>query len=85
MADLFQKSQAYISCQFQQRPIHVKEERRAGPSFVTISRQTGAYGLTIAEKLAEYLDKHDRRRQHCPWTAFDKNLIQRVIEEHNLP
>lgn len=84
MTDSFQKTQIFIACQLQHHQAHAKEERRLGQPFITISRQTGAYGLTLAEKLAEYLQKYDRRKR-CPWTVFDKNLIQKVIEQHNLP
>lgn len=52
--------------------------------FVTISRQTGAGGISVGEKLIEYLTKHDLECS-CPWTLFDKDLLERVIEEHRLP
>ncbi len=84
MTDPLQKTQIYIACQLKHHQTHSKAERRLGQPFITISRQTGAYGLTMAAKLSEYLQKHDRRK-HCPWTAFDKNIIEKVIEQHNLP
>ncbi len=52
--------------------------------FVTISRECGAYGTTVADMLAEYLRKHERRRE-ASWAIFDKELIQKVMEEHNFP
>ena len=52
--------------------------------FVTISRESGAYGTTIADMLTEYLRQHERRRE-VPWAVFDKELIQKVIEEHKFP
>jgi cytidylate kinase len=60
------------------------ERREKKRPFVTISRESGAYGKTIADMLAEYLLKHERRRG-APWAVFDKELIQRVIEEHKFP
>jgi cytidylate kinase len=57
-----------------------KHVRRA----VTISRQTASGALTIAEKLAHYLQHHSSG-DACPWTVFDRNLIDKVLEDHNLP
>lgn len=50
---------------------------------VTLSRQTGSGAMKIAGFLAEYLQK--RCPTPGPWTIFDKNLIGKVLEEHNLP
>jgi cytidylate kinase len=51
---------------------------------VTISRQTGCGAFAIAEKLARYLQ--ERSPKNIPsWTVFDRNLIDKVLEDHNLP
>lgn len=76
---------SYIICQI----LHAKEntEKNKGTSvypFVTISREAGAGGTLTAQKLVEYLNENDKMSM-CPWALFDKNLIQKVIEEHNLP
>ncbi len=60
------------------------ERRERHPPFVTISRESGAYGMTIADLLAEHLRKHERRRAGF-WAVFDKELIQKVMEEHQFP
>ncbi len=52
------------------------------PGFITISRQAGAGGITIGEKLGCYLNKELAGK--CPWTLFDKNLVNEVVKEHNL-
>ena len=54
----------------------------ASRGFITISRQAGAGGMTIGEKLVGYLNKEFPGK--CPWTLFDKNLVHEVIKEHNL-
>ena len=51
---------------------------------VTISRQTGCEALAVAEKLAHYLQERSPKNA-CPWTVFDRNLIDKVLEDHNLP
>lgn len=51
--------------------------------FITISRETGAGGITIGEKLVSYLNKYDTQRK-CDWVLFDKNLLEKVSEDHKL-
>ena len=72
-------SKAYFDCQ-----CRCVEEGRKGDRklpFVTISRQTGAGGITIGNNLVELLNREDAKRT-CPWTLFDKNLVEEVVEEH---
>ena len=59
---------------------HNGEKRLA----VTISRQTGSGGHVVAERLAEYLQAASPK-QVCPWTVFDRNLVEKVLEQHHLP
>ena len=51
---------------------------------VTISRQAGCGALAVAQKLAEYLQSRSPK-DACPWTVFDRNLMDKVLEDHNLP
>jgi cytidylate kinase len=51
---------------------------------VTISRQKGSGAHAVAEKLAAYLQARGPK-EACPWTVFDRNLVQRMLQEHNLP
>jgi len=55
--------------------------RQGVQGFVTISRQTGAGGIVIDEKLALYLDKH--LPGACSWTVFDKNLVDEIVKDHH--
>ncbi|MFZ0828048.1 MAG: cytidylate kinase-like family protein [Verrucomicrobiia bacterium] len=57
-----------------------KNVRRA----VTISRQAGCGAVIVAEKLAHYLHHHSSG-DTCPWTVFDRDLMSKVLEDHNLP
>lgn len=76
--------QSFISSQLQgaQKPGAAvgKNVRRA----VTISRQAACGAVIVAEKLAHYLHHHSSG-DACPWTVFDRNLIDTVLEDHNLP
>lgn len=72
---------AYIeSC----RPFADKPDRKLFP-FVTLSRQAGAGAVSIGERIAELLNQKQAGQENPPWTVFDKNLVQRVIEDHQLP
>ncbi|MBW8863851.1 MAG: cytidylate kinase-like family protein [Verrucomicrobia bacterium] len=56
-------------------------QRRA----VTISRQTGCGAVQVAEALANYLQKHLPPPSGVSWTVFDRNLMEKVLEDHSLP
>jgi cytidylate kinase len=51
---------------------------------VTISRQAGCGALAVAEKLARYLQEHSPKNTR-PWAIFDRNLMEKVLEDHDLP
>lgn len=73
---------SYINCQL--RPGGTKSFARSfSPPSVTISRMVATGGRTIASKLAAYLQA--RAPADCQWTVFDRNLLEKVLEEHHLP
>lgn len=51
---------------------------------VTISRQAGCGALVVAQKLADYLQSHFPGERSA-WAVFDRNLVEKVLEDHNLP
>jgi len=51
---------------------------------VTISRQAGCGALVVAEKLIKLLQAHSPKGVP-PWTVFDRNLMDKVLEDHHLP
>lgn len=51
---------------------------------VTISRQAGCGAVVVAEKLARFLQEYSPG-DACPWTVFDRDLMNKVLEDHNLP
>ena len=76
---------AFINCQLRpvDRPVaHAPDERRL-PA-VTISRQAGCGALVVAEKLAARLQARSPKGAP-PWTVFDRNLMEKVLQDHNLP
>jgi cytidylate kinase len=51
---------------------------------ITISRQSGSGGHSVAEKLVTILRARDPEPS-CPWTVFDRELVKKVLEDHHLP
>jgi len=76
---------SFINCHLQPGKVspHGHEEP-CNLQAITISRQAGSGGHTLAEKLAEYLHAQNPETEN-PWTVFDRNLVQKVLEDHHLP
>lgn len=51
---------------------------------ITISRQARCGAVQVADALAHYPEKN-LPRPGVPWTVFDRNLMEKVLEDHNLP
>lgn len=67
----------------------VPEARRAPDNTVrravTISRQAGCGAVQVAEALARQLQIQLPPRAGVSWTVFDRNLMEKVLEDHCLP
>ncbi len=51
---------------------------------ITISRESGAGADRVSQYLLNFFEKrHIANSPH--WTVFDRNLIDKVLEDHNLP
>lgn len=74
----------FINCQIE--PARAGEHLPSLPirSAVTMSRQAGCGALVVAQKLAALLQR-DSMAGEPPWTVFDRNLMEKVLEDHNLP
>ncbi len=78
----FSECRGYVAANMHGRSRPAKTARHL-PA-VTISRQAGARGRTIGLKLQEALRARDSKSE-IPWTLFDDNLVQQVLEDHQLP
>ncbi len=58
---------------------------RRTPLFVTLSRQTGAGGNSVAEALKEILTEERVGDPAVAWTVFDREVLRLVVDEHHLP
>jgi cytidylate kinase len=62
---------------------HAREPQQ--PS-ITISRETGAGAVTIANMLVNHLNRAEKHSSEAaPWTVFDNNLARQVLLDHKLP
>jgi len=74
---------AYILSRLEEAPRVPAVLHQPGPA-ITLSYQTGTDVEEIAGQLRETLQKAENEGEH-PWTVFDRQLIEAVLEEHNLP
>ena len=81
----FERCLSFINCQLQPAAGPLSGSG-GGAAYraVAISRQCGSGALVVAEKLTGLLQAHSPK--DAPhWTVFDRNLMERVLEDHNLP
>lgn len=80
----FDKCQAFLDAQF--HAAHPATNPKEAPPLraITISRQAGCGAVLVAERLAQLLRVRDKSAT-APWTVFDRNLIEQVLKDHNLP
>lgn len=78
-----EKAKLYIESHSRQKEFIGRRKCEKGPC-ITISRETGTGASIIIDKLVKILE--DSKCENLPnWTIFDKNLIEKVIEDHSLP
>ncbi len=80
----FENCLAFINWQWQGSTERLTAAQAAARNVVTISRETGSGAHVIAERLATRLQAGAPPSAR-PWTVFDKNLIEQVLEDHHLP
>jgi len=78
-----ERCHSFINCQLQPGTRREDSEEGARRPAVTLSRQTGAGGHAVAEQLLPLLE--DEIPGPPAWTIFDRNLVEKVLEDHNLP
>jgi cytidylate kinase len=80
-----ERCRSFINCQLTPgHPSYVSQRNGARWKAVTISRQAGSGGHSVGGRLAELLQARYPQASP-PWTVFDKNLVEKVLEDHHLP
>jgi cytidylate kinase len=80
-----ERCRSYIVAQLEGRkgPSITVHDHVPGPA-ITISRESGCGTHEVVERLADLLQQSGPR-QACPWTVFDRQLMEKILEERNLP
>ena len=77
-----EKCESFIERHFGLGPKGKDTSGTSAKPAITIARQEGAGGLTVASNLADYLQTHTS--SHDVWTVFSQHLVAKVLEEHHL-
>ena len=75
----YEKCKRYIN----QHSAESEKKKEVYPC-ITISRQTGSGSYEVSEKLIDILQRYTKEPED-PWTYFNKELIEKVIEDFKLP
>jgi len=81
----FEHSLSFIHCQL--KPTGQTFSSRLSPApkrAVTISRQSGCGAHIVGQKLVRYLQSR-ASDDEPPWTLLDRNLVEKVLQDHHLP
>jgi cytidylate kinase len=79
-----EKCLSFINCHLQPAGSQPRVAEKRTYCAVTISRAAGSGGHSLAEKLAQALQKEESQPGQT-WTVFDRNLVERVLQDHNMP
>lgn len=75
---------SFIQCQMQPASAHAILRHPSTKLAFTVSRQTGSGAWKIAKCLASVLERRCPI-EGLPWTIFDRELVEKVLEDHHLP
>ncbi len=78
----FEKAKIYIESHSKDTTEQQKRKKQ-GPC-ITISRETGAGASCVGDELVKFFQPISKEGD-IPWTVFDKNLIEKVMEDYHLP
>ena len=81
---MYDRCKAYVACRLSEGDPDKLKRKATPPPSITITRKKGSRALPIAVELADYLNKRPGH-EGCPWTVFDDNLVERILQDHNLP
>lgn len=79
----YEKCKQYIESHYGEEFALSRKKHKEYPC-ITISREAGAGSQIVCEKLIEMLDDYSSP-ENIKWTYFDKQLIEKILEDHNLP
>jgi cytidylate kinase len=81
----YERARIYIDKHYQESDEAKFHKRKLNPGpIITISRETGIGATAICENLTEYFNRY-AITGYRDWTFFDRDLIEKIMEDHNLP
>lgn len=80
----FDKCQSFLDSQLRSGHVAPASTQTVELRAVTFSRQAGCGASVVAERLAQLLRARSKNAG-APWIVFDRNLIEQVLQDHNLP
>lgn len=80
--ELLEKFNSYMFAQ-ESRRFHTEEKPPLHA--ITISRETGAGSITVAQLVMEIIEVKEGHSSSYPWAIFDRNLVKKVLEDQLLP
>jgi cytidylate kinase len=80
----FERGLEFINAQLQKPRTPAPKASDQRRRVITISRQAGAGAHVVAEELIARLQRRVTETSR-PWAIFDKNLVERVLKDHDLP
>ena len=63
----------------------MKKKRFSSGPCITVSRETGTSAKLVCEELIKFFNEKNVTPDSPDWTIFDKNLIEKVLDDHKLP
>ncbi len=83
--DAIEKINRFLQYSQHERGSLLADEKQPGiRPFITISRQAGAGGHTVAQALIDAFASQDDKQLFGEWQVFDQNLVERLADESNL-
>ncbi len=82
VTDQLEKCRQYIESRSNEEKLN-NRKFPIGPC-ITISRETGTCAKCISEEIINFFNNRINENE-TNWTIFDKNLIEKVLEDHKLP
>jgi hypothetical protein len=76
----YDRCRAFIDSNF----VEPQPREKRIPLTLTLSRQSYSLSHAIAEELIKLLSE-DKKLGQQEWALFDRNLVHKILEDHNLP
>lgn len=82
---VFEKARSYLDLQLTRPPLESGIHPAPPTHFVTISRESGSGGSTLARLLAAQVERDNPSAEgQAPWTVFDHEIVEHMLTSQDL-